>query len=71
MPKAIKDPLKALRYSKEGVVDKSRITLIDDTTVPEEGAQFLGFASPVAGGLRRQGGNQEAETSSTSVVRNC
>jgi hypothetical protein len=44
MPKALKDPIKAIRYGNEGVVDKSQITLIEDTTLNEEIAQFFGFS---------------------------
>jgi hypothetical protein len=48
LPKVIKDPLKAYRYTEEGIVDKSKIALIPDTSVSEEVAQFLGF-SPARG----------------------
>ena len=63
MPKAIKDPLKAFRYEREGIVDKSRITLVDNTTVPEEVAQALGF-SPARGMEAYEGkaAIKEAET---------
>lgn len=63
MPKAIKDQLKAFRYEREGIVDKSRITLVDNTTVPEEVAQALGF-SPARGMEAYEGkaAIKEAET---------
>lgn len=48
LPKSIKDPLKAYRYEQDGIQDKTGITIVDETTIPEEVAQFLGF-SPARG----------------------
>jgi hypothetical protein len=44
MPAAIKGPLKALRYAREGAIDKTGIPIVEDTNVFEEAGQALGFS---------------------------
>ena len=43
LPKAIADPLKALRFTKEGAVDRSGVELVDELTPGEIASQVLGF----------------------------
>lgn len=43
LPVSISAPLKALRYHREGVVDRTGVDIIEDTTYSEEFAQALGF----------------------------
>lgn len=70
MPKAIKDPLKAFRYDQEGIQDKSGISIIDETTVSEEVAQFFGFSSARGmEGFEAKGAIKDQETRLTQRRR--
>ena len=45
LPKFLRDYFKASRYYREGVVDKTGIDILDDTTLLEEIGQAAGFSS--------------------------
>jgi hypothetical protein len=44
LPKALKDILKTGRFAREGVIDKTGLSILDDTTFGEELAQVAGFS---------------------------
>jgi len=44
LPVSLRNPVKALRFARDGVQDKSGIPILDDTTAMEEIGQMIGFS---------------------------